>query len=79
MFSSSDYKTAAAVMAAEGYFSEGYLLSELRERADKASRLEDYLVELQAELDPRYSSVSNGYRVLFRLVDDGWTAPEGLL
>ena len=79
MFSSSDYKTAAAVLDREKLPGYVELTEELMAKAAKASRLEDYLAGLADVIDHRRAPLGNGLYVWDRLIADGWTPPEGLL
>lgn len=77
MFTTGEYETAAGVMAAD--VGEGHpLVLDLLRKAKEVDRREKYAL-LLGKLGLGEQPGLRGARILLKLQQDGWTAPEGLL
>lgn len=76
MFSSADYKTAIAVMRAHSCedMADGFLM--FQQNAEQREAYTEALGEFAESLDQSASSLSNGQRLIDKLVSDGWKRPQ---
>lgn len=78
MFSSSDYKTAAAVALDSVDPQVQQIGQAWAAEGRRVAKWEEYLADLADVIDPRDPWDKRGYWLLFKLLEDGWTPPEGL-
>ena len=79
MPTASDYRTAANIAR----LSHGTILpaaaAEWDRKAEKLEAREAYAVALyRTGFGPSQSALSGGTRIVSKLIEDGWTPPEGL-
>lgn len=80
-FTAEQYRVAAAIAQQDGDGVLSVAASEWEEKADELDHFDKYVTDLALGLlnHQREPLVAVGYRLVTRLLADGWIAPEGMI